>query len=345
MTSEIKTIATKRQVVALCWNGDQLVDSIDSFGGWTTYSLDGSEKSGGVRYAYRFDSVAVSPSGRFKVLYEKLGTKGLILDGHKLLREINRSFYQAHVYEYPIVLFQLPDGREVVAHCPDDYNKLEIEELETGKHLTQRDNEPEGLFHSRLAVSGNGKYLISAGWMWHSNQRPFGWFGLYDIEKAFSQPIRFDVSSLHFSFSSSEINNACFLSDTISLVHSSVEAEDFDEGESEEERRSPMRPGTFGFVDLSTKKLTRTVPVSAEIGTMFALDGKHVLGVYEHPKVINIESGEVVESWPELQTGKQNSSTIHHIEKHPPMAFDKANRRFAVADEKSIHILTIPRYD
>lgn len=47
----------------------------------------GALQVGRVFYAYRFDGAVTSPSGRYAVLYERLGTNGL-------------------------VLFALPDGRE-----------------------------------------------------------------------------------------------------------------------------------------------------------------------------------------------------------------------------------------
>ncbi len=125
-------IEVKTKVKSLCWQGDRLIDWA---GGGIAYDLEGKVYGSIVRYAYRFDAAVVSPSGEYAVIYERLGTKGLVLKQGKPIREINRSFYHADAYEYPIVLFKLPDGREVIAHCPDHYNQLEIEELENGKRL------------------------------------------------------------------------------------------------------------------------------------------------------------------------------------------------------------------
>lgn len=339
MSKEITIVLTRDVVRSLHWDGDNLIDWVNG----DIHYLDGvtpQKTYDSYKHYSRFDAAVVSPSGRFKVIYEKLDTKGLIMDGKEIVREINRSYYQADVYEYPVVLFQIPDGREVIAHCPEKYNKLEIDELETGKCLTQRDSKPQDFFHSRLAVTEDAKHLISAGWQWY----PFDWVEIYNLEQVLKEPALLDKSSSYFE-SSSEISGACFLNNTTLLLCSETGAEDFDEGEPEEERRSPMRPGTFGVVDLAAKKLTRTIPIPTKIGTMFALDDKHVLGVYEHPKVVNIESGEVVESWPELKTGKQMSSILQNSEPIPPMAFDKENRRFAVAQDKTIKVLTIPCYE
>lgn len=342
MNKDIYVIELKTPVKSLCWDGDNLIDFAD---GGNIYLLDGTALRSQYFTAYDFDAALISPTRRFSAAYEKLGTKGIIFRGSKIIREINRSYYCAGSYEYPIAFFQLPDGREVIAHCPDEYNKLEIEELETGKSLTKRDSEPDDFFHSRLTVSEDGKFLLSAGWYWH----PFDWVEVFNTKAILENSELLNVTSQYSNTSrmldsSSEINSACFLNNTTLLLCSEQGAEDFDEGEPEEERRSPMRPGTFGFVDLYARKLTRTVTISAKVGTMFALDDKHILGIYDHPKVIDIETGLIVQEWSELQTGQQNSSIIHHIDKMPPMAFDKANRRFAVAYDKKIHVLTIPNY-
>src|SRR5262245_32839629 len=80
-------------VRSLVWRGDELVDWVD---GCKIYRLDGSKTERRVSYAYRFDTAVASPGGRFAVIHERLGTKGLLLDDGKILREINRSFYHAH---------------------------------------------------------------------------------------------------------------------------------------------------------------------------------------------------------------------------------------------------------
>ena len=99
-----------QNVRSLCWQNQRLIDWVS---GGNVYHLDGSAQSAQVYYPYRFDAAVVSPSGDFAVIYERLGTKGLLLHQGQILREINRSFYHAHVYEYPVTFIQLTDGREL----------------------------------------------------------------------------------------------------------------------------------------------------------------------------------------------------------------------------------------
>jgi hypothetical protein len=169
---------------ALTWRGDALVD----WKGIFEYRLDGTSSDATVNYAYRFDRAIASTSGKYAVLYEQLGTKGIILKQGKIIREINRSFYHAHVYEYPIMFLKFPEGTEAIAHCPDHYNVIEIEEVESGKRLTTRTGESADFFHSRLQVSPNGKYLMSAGWRWH----PWDYIQIYNVEQALENPETLD---------------------------------------------------------------------------------------------------------------------------------------------------------
>ena len=106
MLEERKTLPAQG-VRSLCWEGETLVDWV---AGGMRSGLDGSVTDRHVNHAYRFDAAQVSPSGRFAVIYERLGTKGLVLREGGILRELNRSYYQAGTYDYPLALFTLPNS-------------------------------------------------------------------------------------------------------------------------------------------------------------------------------------------------------------------------------------------
>ncbi len=209
-------------VRSLCWRGDQLVDWV---GGGRAFASDGTEQRRKVNYAYRFDAATASPDGRFVVIYERLGTKGLLLHDGRVVRELDRSFYHASAYEYPVALFNDPDGRVLLAHCPGNYCRLELEEAETGRPLTASpDRKPSDFFHSRLAASPSGKRLLSAGWLWH----PFDGVAWFDIAQALVDPCHLD--GFHHLPSSSnpglaEESSACWLDDDCIVVAASAEPE------------------------------------------------------------------------------------------------------------------------
>src|ERR1700753_2940549 len=79
-------------VHSLTWHKDVLLDWVS---GNVQYDLDGSKKGPSVAFGYRFDAATMSPSGKYTAIYERLGTKAIILGPNDLFREINRSYYHA----------------------------------------------------------------------------------------------------------------------------------------------------------------------------------------------------------------------------------------------------------
>ena len=318
-------ISTDRPAKSLIWNGDVLVDWIE---GGRKFFLDGRTHDGGICYGYRFDRAVALNGGEFVALYEVLGTKGLILKNGNKVREINRSCCHADVYEYPIALFRLPDGTPGLVHCPNEYDELEIEELESGKPLTKRGDEAIDFFHSRLKVSRDGKYLLDAGWVW----QPFDVVQVFEITRALRTPLHLgehvDVPWPEDpSASLSEMHSACF----------GFSEDFFYSGSTESTPRDPLLV-QVGLKDLKVISATKleTIP-----GTIFSLSEQFILGLYDHPKLFDVRTGKVVASWPEFKTGKQDSSIIHHIEGIAPFAVDPERKRFAVADEAKITVIEL----
>jgi hypothetical protein len=297
---------------------------VDWAGGGTRFLFDGSTVRAGVFFAYRFDRAAVSCNGEYVVVYEALGTKGLIVRGNKEVREINRSYYHAHVYEYPIALLDLPDGRTAIAHCPEAYNRLEIEEIESGRRLTSRPGESPDFFHSRLQVSPDGAYLLSAGWVWH----PVDVVEIFPVREALNAPELLDQPlGIELPEEMFEVKGAAFQGNDSVLLVGNGDLEN-----------SPYVIGRYSITQskIDVKSALETAP-----GTIMPVGRDHFVGFYEHPKLFEISSGKVILSWPELETGKQNSSILHHLGKIPPIALDPQRNRFAVAGPKGISVIQL----
>jgi hypothetical protein len=213
---------------SLCWFDGDLMDIL---GGSVRYLPDGTTVEDTFRrvYAYPFDSVKAH--GDFAALYEACGTKGLLVDlaNKKDLREINRSYYHAKDYRYPITLFTLPNGLDAIAHCPEEYCSLEIELLGTGDRLTKREYHSADIFHSNLKASDDGRYLLDNGWVWH----PLNIVALFDIEEALKDPAHLDGQGLEVPGTYSyEPYNAIFMGHKV-LIASILDHEpdeDDDEG-------------------------------------------------------------------------------------------------------------------
>ena len=232
-----KTIAFENEPQSLNWRGDLLVDWV---GGGSLYSLDGEYERGGRIYSYRFDAAIQSDNGVYTVIYEKLGTKGVILKNGEMLRELNRSFYHATAYEYPITFLKLPNGEYALIHCPNEYCQIEVELADTGEKITTLEGrKPEDCFHSRFRVNQSNSVLLNAGWVWH----PYGILQLYDIAKGIDDTSVFDKTNTDFP-TNAEVCSAEFLTDDLLVVSATAE-----EPLDEEELNDPisLHPGQIGL--------------------------------------------------------------------------------------------------
>jgi hypothetical protein len=328
--TEIARIETSG-VNSLVWAGDELIDWAS---GGRRFRLDGTMVDRAVSYAYRFDAAFQSPSGEFAVLYERLGTKGLVLQRGKIIREINRSFYHAEVYEYPVTIGVLRDGRQVLAHCPEEYNRIELDDVATGERLSQRDDRaPADFFHSRLALNASGTLLLSAGWCW----QPIDLVAVFRLNDALRDSRVLDSADAVLPLGS-EVSSAAFIDDQRLVVATSEETflddEDFQDPKN-------LAPHSIAIWDVASNAIVSRASVSTPVGTIMPVNERHIVGLYEFPKVIDLATGTVVASLPELSTGKQTSSIIHHLEALPPLAIDPAGKRLAVANRNVIHVIEV----
>jgi len=133
------------KVASLNWCGDTLVDWVR---GGIVFHLDGRCEDPQVKWAFPFDASCATPDGRFAVVYERRGTQALLLRDGKPLQQLNRSSYQANVYEYPVCIWTALDGRTLIAHCPEEYCRIDIDDAETGARLTDGVRKPRDFFHS-----------------------------------------------------------------------------------------------------------------------------------------------------------------------------------------------------
>lgn len=323
-------------VYSLCWRGNQLIDWV---GGGRVFEVDGTEHPSNIRYAYGFDAATASPDGRFAVIYKKLGTKGLLLRDGKIIRELDRSYYFAETYEYPVALFNDADGRVLLAHCPGNYCRIELEDAETGRPLTAAaDRKPSDFFHSRLAASPGGKRLLSAGWEWH----PLDCVAYFDVAQVLADPKHLDhPHDLRSSFNPGmhDESSACWLDDDCVAIGSSAELE---QNHLDEDAGPLLQSHGLAVYDLANRTRLWAFELDEPPGTIMALGKRHVLSLYRHPKLVDLSTGKVVHVWTELQSGIQHGSILWNLDgdaKPPPMAFDPANHRFAIVNGDTITVI------
>jgi hypothetical protein len=317
---------------ALAWVGGELYDVA---AGWLRFPLDGSRPvprySG---YGAAFDAVTVSPGGDVAALVSSTGTKALIMNDFRLVREVNRSYYHAGAYRYPLALFTLPGGRTAVVHCPAAYNRLEVEDAITGELLTASpQRQPCDVFHSRLAVSASGRYLLSAGWIWH----PWGCLMVYNLEQALKSPENLDTYGDVFDMrelAGAEASGACFVGDDV-LLSTSAEPNDL-------EGPGDLGPNMLARWSTSERRYLWQRQLDQTAGDLLAFAGG-VLGLYEHPRLYDASTGDMVMDWPDLPTGACDSSIVWDKSFSGParIAIDAPTTRFAVTDGQQITIVTL----
>ncbi|MEM7349302.1 MAG: hypothetical protein AAF657_00755 [Acidobacteriota bacterium] len=317
-------------VRSLVWDGDCLVDWVD---GGHRYGIDGSIVERSVRYAYTFDASVTSPSGDYAVIYTSTGTTGLLLRNGEVVRQINREFYHANAYLYPIAFAQLPDGREVLIHCPEAYCQIDIEDAETGECLTKREppRDIPDIFHSRLSVSPNGRWLMSAGWVWH----PLDVVHVYDLLEALRDPRTLDTLG-NQPPGMWELQSASFAEGNTVIVGAS------DEYYGDDEDPDDDQPGEnrIALWEIGASTYSARVALGHPPGTIMAINQRFIVSMFEQPRLIDLNKGQTLHEWSDIDSGKQTSS-ITWDKLPPPMALDSQNARFAVAQESNIRIIQI----
>ncbi len=316
-------------VRAMAWMAGRLVDVA---GGWRPLYPELGERTYGA-YGPQFDAAVPSPSGDVCALVATAGTAGLLLgpDGH-VVRELHRSYYHADAYRYPVALFTLADGTTGLVHCPDAYNRLEVEVALTGVRLTARDGASADVFHSRLAVSGHGGRLLSAGWLWH----PWGSLHVYDLTRALAEPTVLDgygdACDLR-GLVQAEVAGACFVDDDV-VVSTTPEENDPD-----------------GPNDLAPNELARWSPdeqrfiwrhsQDASPGDLLSVGGA-ALALNGHPRLYSGATGDLLQEWPDLPTGESWSAITWADTLRGPgrIAVDPNVSRFAYTDGSRVVIVS-----
>lgn len=321
----IKYDNTPRSIV---WRGNDLIDWVD---GGSIYSLNGKFTYSSKGYGFSCDAVISINNSEFAIIYKKLGTKGLILKNGEIIREINRASYQSEAYEFPICFLKLKNEKLAIAHCPNEYNVIEIEELESGIKLTSYSERPEvDCFHSRFKVNQDNSYLLNTGWVWH----PLGIIEIYNIEEALKDNSILDKGSIKFPLNC-EVSSAEFLTNDL-IVISSTNDEPWSMDEMHEEELNPNQIGLYSIKD---SKFIKKIQLKTAAGTIIPISEDYVISLFEYPKIIDLNSGEIVEELEGVKSGTQDSAITGERDNVPPIAIDLENKRIAIVGTNKVELL------
>ncbi|MDQ0766839.1 hypothetical protein QF027_009474 [Streptomyces canus] len=325
----VESIPVKAAPKALAWQGDELVS-----GCGRRWGRDGVERKAVFTWSLPFDAGITSASGRYSAVYQERGTQGVLLEGERVVRALNRSDYQAPNYDYPLALGTLGDGREVVVHCPDEYNVLQVEDVASGERLTAGRREPQDVFHSRLSLSPDGRYLLAVGWFWH----PFGIAMVYDTALALTDPATLDGEGLlpAAAVLTGEVTAGCWLD-----VDRLVLATGTEGGSGGEESTLPARH--LGVWSVSEGRWLHRNPIAnAEPGVLLLPRGDHVISLFGHPRLLDTATGRLVAEWPEVDVPmKATCFGVSHVPS-PVAALHPDGTQLAIAQAQGLALITLP---
>ncbi len=315
-------------VRSLAWDGDELCDLA---AGDARYRLDGTAERGKFYWGYGFDVTVIGPD-EINAVAKRRGTKAIVSTGWRKNRQVNRDFYYADTYDYPITLFRGPDGRPLLAHCPTSYTHLQIDDARTGKRLTARRRTRKDYFHSRLSGSPSGRYLASAGWVWH----PFEAIQVFDVAAALMDPKPLDGRGIELgSGIDGDVAGYAWTADDHLVVSTSDE-----EPLGNDEGGAMLGDSAIGCLDVAAGTWCYRTKLERAAGEVLDLgDHRHVVAFDGCPRLIDTRTGKTLRAWEDLPTGHR-ASCIDDRDRRP-LAIDHGRRRFAVASDERVTMVGI----
>jgi hypothetical protein len=314
---------TANYLSTIDWLGDTIIDWVS---GGTQYTLDGQIKQTLPYHYGSFDRAIASTDGVYAFIYKNLATKGLLLKNGEVLREINRPYYCAEVYEYPAAFITI-DSTTYLIHCPVSYNQLDFEEVETGKLITNiSGRNPADVFHSRLEVSPDETTLLCRSWGWH----PVEFIEVFNIADCIKTPQALDIYPVFFP-DGAQICTASFIDNDNILIGSS------DELINEENIIIPQN--SIAVWNLKTQELSRPMKIAGEFGNLFAIDNNTAWDMFKYPKIVDIRTGEILDKADHINSGDQCSTILSNSEYYPQIVFNRQTKSIAIAGKDKIDVL------
>lgn len=218
-----------------------------------------------------------------------------------------------------------PEGNAIVIHCPESYDTLVCEDAESGAKLGEC-KPPRLDFLSRFAVSPDHRYVLEAGWLWH----PVGLAWFCDIAALLSR-----VSSI----SGTSLTDRCETESAAFLGSDRIIVTTTDEVMNEEAVSSPG-PRTLAVWSIPESRWQSVVPIDGPLGTLMPWK-KWVISFFDHPKALDLETGQVLHRWNHIQSGRDSGSYCAHSHQPPVMALDPIGGRFAVQKPGGITIVRL----
>lgn len=338
-----RTLSTK----SLCWYNDALIDWV---GGGTIYHLNGVNNTMYWMTGYgRFDTSQVSSSGSYVIIYESLGTKGIILDLRnintkevinnrynknekvisrpKFVREFNRSYLQADQKEYAVASFSLCGKSEVIVHCPELYNKISVECIESAEHLCGAT--VDDIFFSRFIVNHSGEKMIGFGWDTANSPT----LELFEYIQGKNQYHIVNTGSISGD-GSYEIVSAYFVDDNTILI---IQIN----GDILRGCNVINDKYLIQLYDLNTNKTFQHLYVTELHSADLIFMNRWAFDIVNHPKIVDFITGEIIYSWNSIATGVLDIFDLWKPLSLNKIAIDTKHKRIAFISDDNVYVFTL----
>jgi len=93
--------------------------------------------------------------------------------------------------------------------------------------------------------------------------------------------------------------------------------------------------------DVELDEISKPVKIGDDIGNLIAINEKHAWDLVGYPKIIDIETGQIVDKDETISSGMQKSSIVHHLEKLVQVSVNSLTKQLAIVNNDVIEILTL----
>ena len=109
----------------------------------------------------------------------------------------------------------------------------------------------------------------------------------------------------------------------------------------DEENDEPIPPGYTAIWNVKTNAITKLTKNPKVSGNVLAINHFMYWDLYEYPKIIELETGIVLDKLETIFSGLQASSIIHHLDRLPKISYNHKTKEIAIEENNSIEILSV----
>ena len=131
-----------------------------------------------------------------------------------------------------------------------------------------------------------------------------------------------------------DICPASFISNDLVLIGSPNDTEPFDHEPSDK-----LKNGQIAIWNISTNTISKPITPNFIIGAyLTAIDENYAWDLYDFPKIVNFRTGVVEDKIDDINSGKQISSIIHHLDL-PQISINRQTKKVAIKTKDTIVLL------